>query len=161
MKRFLSIITAVVLCASSVAAGTTGLTDPPEDEPGKIEAPANPATMTAADWEVYCDRLETALASTNDGLRQGALRMVIQYGHYMDFGRLAVFDAVRLYRDHADDRIRRMAAVALLQMNDSWGFDFLERSVPFEKNQTIKRTVLAVLAARPSEVPPAARTSSF
>ena len=161
MRLFLSIIAVFVLCASSVATGSPGLTDPPGDESDKIEAPANPATMTAADWEVYCDRLEEALASKNDGLRQGALRMVIQYGHYMDFGRMAVFDAVRLYRDHADDRIRRMAAVALLQMNDSWAFDFLERSVPFEKNQTIKRTLLAVLAARPSEAPAQARTSSL
>jgi hypothetical protein len=161
MKRLLSIFTLLVVCASSVAAGTTGLTGPPGDEPDRIEAPANPAAMTAADWQVYCDRLEAALASKNEGLRQGALRMVIQYGHYMDFGRLAVFDAVRLYRDHADDRIRRMAVVALLQMNDSWAFDFLERSVPFEKDQTIKRTILAVLAARPSEVPAEARTSSF
>ena len=87
--------------------------------------------------------------------------MVIQYGHHMDFGRLAVFDAVRLYRDHKNERFRRMAAVALLQMNDSWAFDFLERSVPFEKNATVKRTVLAVLAARPSEVPAQARTSAL
>jgi hypothetical protein len=161
MKALLFTIALFVLCASSVATGTPGLTDLPGDEPDKVEAPANPATMTAADWEVYCDRLEDALASENDGLRQGALRMVIQYGHYMDFGRMAVFDAVRLYRDHPDVRIRRMATVALLQMNDSWAFDFLERSVAFEKDLTVKRTLLAVLAARPSEAPEAARTSSL
>lgn len=160
MKYYLSILALLFLFASSVAAGTPGLTDP-TDDPDKIEAPANPATMTAEDWGVYCDRLEEALASTNDGLRQGALRMVIQYGHHMKFGRLAVFDAVRLYRDHDDVRIRRMATVALLQMNDSWAFDFLQRSVAFEKDKTVKRTILAVLAARPSEVPPSARSSSF
>jgi hypothetical protein len=117
--------------------------------------------MTAADWGLYRDRLEVALASKSDGLRQGALRMVIQYGQYMHFGRRAVFDAVRLYRDHADDRIRRMAVVALLQMNDDWAFDFLKRSISYEENRTVKQTILAVLAARPSDVPEAARTSTF
>jgi len=160
MRHSISIFAMLFLFASSVALGTPRTTSSADDT-DKIEAPASPATMTAADWEIYCDRLEVALASKNDGLRQGALRMVIQYGQYMHFGRRAVFDAVRLYRDHTDDRIRRMAVVALLQMNDDWAFDFLKRSISFEKNETVKQTVLAVLAARPSEVPEASRSSSF
>ncbi len=161
MKRLLSFLTLMVLCAATVTVGATVPDDPKADEPEKIEAPSNPATMTAADWEAYCDKLEAALASKNDGLRQGALRMVIQYGHNMKFHRLAVFDAVRLYRDHENVRLRRMAAVALLQMNDSWAFDFLERSVAYEKDSAVKRTILAVLAARPSEAPAQTRSSTF
>ncbi|NNE36102.1 MAG: hypothetical protein HKN13_12745, partial [Rhodothermales bacterium] len=71
------------------------------------------------------------------------------------------FDAVRLYRDHKDARIRRMATVALLKMNDSWAFDFLERSVAFEKNSSVKYTILAVLASRPSDAPPETKSNSF
>ena len=161
MKKLRCTLALMFLFAASSTASAAALTDPTGDDPVKIEAPSNPASMTAEQWEAYCEKLETALASENDGLRQGALRMIIQYGHYMEFGRLAVFDAVRLYRDHKDARIRRMATVALLKMNDSWAFDFLERSVAFEKNTAVKYTILAVLASRPSDAPSDARSSTF
>lgn len=109
---------------------------------------ANPATraaLTARQWQAYSRQLTGALASGHDGLQQGALRMIIQYGDDLAFERPAVFDVVRIYRDHANDNLRRMAVVALGQMHDAWALDFLKRSVRFERTPSVRYTILSVL----------------
>lgn len=111
---------------------------------------ANPsirAKLTPEQWQKYAGQLSGALASGHDGLQQGALRMIIQYGNYMQFKRAAVFDAVRIYRNHRNDNMRRMAVVAVGEMHDPWAFDFLKRSVPFEKTSRVHHTILSVLNA--------------
>jgi hypothetical protein len=103
--------------------------------------------LTIQQWETYARQLSGALASGHEGLQQGALRMIIQYGNYLPFERPAVFDVVRLYRDHENPRMRRMAVVALGQMHDAWAIDFLERSARFEKELSVRHTIVSVLAA--------------
>lgn len=102
--------------------------------------------MTRAQWDACGDNLEQALASGHAGIQQGALRLLILYADHLTISRAGIHDVVRLYRDHPDDRMRRMAVVALGQMQDPWGLDFLKRSAHFEKVPGIRHTIQAVLA---------------
>lgn len=104
------------------------------------------AKLSTAQWHIYGDRLADALASGHEGLCEGALRMTILYGDYLGLQRPAVFNVVRIYRNHKDDRLRRMAVVALGKIQDAWAMDFLKRSVRFEQSPSVRQTILAVLA---------------
>ena len=72
--------------------------------------------------------------------------MIIFYGDQLDV-KASVFDVVRIYRNHEDDRMRRMAVVALGTMQSGWAIDFLTRSLGFEKTPAVRQTMQAVIAA--------------
>ena len=109
--------------------------------------------MSADDWTEFGNRVSTVLAAGHDGLRQGALRLVIMYGRRLDLDRAAIFDMVRMYRSHENERVRRMAVVALAETEDAWCMDFLKRSIRFENEQAVRHTLMAAVAAyRPTEI---------
>lgn len=87
------------------------------------------------------------LSSSDDLYRETALRHIIRDGARTTFSRDDVYNVVRIYRDHGDDNMRRMAVVALGQMNDAWAMDFLSRSTHFEETPQVLHTMVAVLAA--------------
>ena len=107
---------------------------------------ATPVERLAAHWTLFSGGLVDALASGHDGAQQGALRMIIFYGDQLDV-KASVFDVVRIYRNHEDDRMRRMAVVALGKMQSRWAIDFLTRSLGFEKTPAVRKTMQAVIAA--------------
>ena len=111
-----------------------------------LNQPETRAYVTRAQWDMFSDNLEQALACGHEGVQQGALRMIIFYGDNLTISRTGVHEAVRIYRDHEDDRLRRMAVVALGKIQDPWGFDMLKRSARFEKSPSVRQTILAVLA---------------
>jgi hypothetical protein len=140
MKRFYQLM---LLGVFAVAMAVPARAD---DGPEKLElSPAKAATMSPAEWKAFSRNLVNALESDNLGLKVGAMRMVIQYPTQVDVDD-AIFDIVRLYRDHEDDRVGLMAVAALGKMQHEWGMDFLKRSEAYEQNVRIKRTIQAVLA---------------
>ena len=142
-----TLIMGVALLAFCLTGATAIQADPGSEdktEP-KLEAPANPATMTKEDWKAYSNKIEEALASHHDGLKFSALRMIIMYGENLELSPLATFDVMRIYRDHENERARRMAVVTLGHMDDNWAIAFLERSLKFEKTDCIKHTMQATI----------------
>ena len=111
-----------------------------------LNQPETRAHVTRAQWDMFSDNLEQALACGHEGVQQGALRMIIFYGDNLTISRTGVQEAVRIYRDHEDSRLRRMAVVALGKIQDQWGLDMLKRSARFEKSPSVRQTILAVLA---------------
>lgn len=107
--------------------------------------PLSPPALTTVEWLEYGERLETVLSSGHRGLKHAALRLIIAYGEHFDLSETAVFDVMRIYRDGDTDRVRRMAVVALAQMDSDWAIKFLERSVRFEKSDQVKHTIRSIL----------------
>lgn len=136
MKRFLSAMVCFVL------AGTLAVNAHAGEE--KLVAPK--ANATAAQWTVFSSNLVDALTSDHDGLQEAAMRMVIQYGDQVKVND-AVFDVMSIYRNHKDENMRRMAVVALGEMNSKWAISFLKRAESFEKSPVLKKTIHAVVAA--------------
>lgn len=149
-KRFTTGATLVALCFVLVAGATAA---PHTDKDKKQIEKKAIAALTAAEasareaarWETFSNNLVDALQSDMDGLKVAAMQMVIRYGDQVNVDK-AVFDVVRVYRNHKDDNMRRMAVVALRAMQHPWGMDFLERSVRFEKSPAIRHTLQAVVA---------------
>jgi hypothetical protein len=110
--------------------------------------PAKPLALSKVEWNEYGNRLEAALATDHLALNHAALRLIIAYGDNFELNQDAVFNVMRIYRDDDSERARRMAVVALAEMNSDWAIKFLERSSRFEKSNTVKQTILAVLASR-------------
>lgn len=106
---------------------------------------AEAEARTAARWEAFSTNLVAALQSDMDGVKSAAMQMVIRYGDQVNVDK-ALFDVVRIYRDHENDNMRRMAVVALGAMDNAWGLDFLERSQRFEKSPKVQQTLYAVVA---------------
>ena len=147
------LLPALALLVGLAAAPVTAQPAPPDDATvladleRTLHDPAYRATLSEAEWAAYGDALEDALASDNRGVREGALRMVIFYGDALDINRKGAYRLTRIYREDDDDRMRRMAVVALGQIDSAWGLDLLRRSVRYERSPEIRRTMLAVLAA--------------
>ncbi len=128
-----------------------------------------PVTADSVDLKTYKVQmasfgmsLDELLSSENDEHREAALRQIIRDGEATDYSREDVLKVVRIYRDHENDNMRRMAVVALGEMHDGWAIDFLARSAHFEKTPQVLHTVVSVLAdhgtpAVPQDQPAIAR----
>ncbi|MDZ4698948.1 MAG: HEAT repeat domain-containing protein [Rhodothermales bacterium] len=102
-------------------------------------------TLSIQDWRAYGERLAAALTSSTEGMTQSALQRLIQYGDFMPATRQTVMEVVTIYRNNEDDRVRRMAVVALGKLGDDWSMAYLKRAVHFEKNPEVRHTITYVL----------------
>lgn len=137
MKKVATWIFTLGLCCTIGLVGTAradGLT---------LTAPSN--DMTQAQWHAFSKNLVRAMATDNQGLRTEAMRLIIQYAPQVDVD-AARFDLMRVYRNHSDERARRMAVVALGKIQDPWAMGFLRRAVQFEQSECVRQTITAVLA---------------
>jgi hypothetical protein len=92
-------------------------------------------------WEAFSANLVKALATDNEGLRLSAMQHVITYHQNLKVN-AAVFDLVRIYRLHHNQRVRQLAVVTLYHIGDDWAMNFLKRNLRFEENPTIRRQIL-------------------
>lgn len=148
MKRLATIIALFALfCTFSTGAyaGPDGDDTPNEAEVKAALAASEAAAIDAVTWEVFSKNLVHALKMDNDGVKVAAMQYVIRYGDKLDVSP-AVFDVMRLYRSHRDDNIRRMAVVALGHMRSDGAIGFLRLSTEFEKSETVRRTIQAVVS---------------
>lgn len=104
-----------------------------------------------AHWSQFSNAIVEALVSGKEAFQVAALQMIIQHGPRLDVHD-GVFDVVRLYRDHDNDNLRRMAAVTLGSMKSDWAIDFLTRSIRFEKTPRVLHTVMSIVAAHQANV---------
>ncbi len=95
-------------------------------------------------WQGFSENLIVALKSDHDGLKVAAMGMVIRFGAKVNVQE-AVFDVMRIYRNHPNEKMRRMALVALGQMESSWAIGFLTRAEQFEKSPALHHTLTAVV----------------
>jgi len=104
-------------------------------------------SMSKMDWQNYGQRLHDALSVDHDGLRNSALRLIIAYSDNLELGNDTVVDLMKIYRDDDSEQARRMAVVALAELDSGLALDYLDRSRDFEKSETVKRTIAAVVSA--------------
>jgi hypothetical protein len=126
---------ALVFTATAVAAAPTT----------ELALPAPLSEMSVEQWDSFSHSLVDGIASDNEGIRTSAMRLSVQYAGRVDVTD-ALIDVMSIYRNHADDNVRRMAVVTLGSMNSSLAKGYLELSQQFEKSPTVKRTIRAVLA---------------
>ncbi len=97
--------------------------------------------LAKVNWDAFSKNLVVAIASENEGLRQSAMQHIITYCDYLDVND-CVFDLVRIYRYHKDQRMRQMAVVTLHKIGNPWSMSFLKRNLKFEDNPTIYRQIV-------------------
>lgn len=115
-----------------------------EKDPVVLEDPGTVA-LSEVQWDAFSNNLVKAFTTDNEGVKLAALQLVIKYSDYVDVHQ-ARFDMMRLYRDHKDNNVRRMAVVALGSIDNRWAIHFFERAVHFEQCESVRHTMQAVLA---------------
>lgn len=111
----------------------------------KLESKRAPESLTKAEWSDYSERLKDALTNEQAGVQQSALQQIIRYGSFFNSDKETVFEIVSIYRNHDDDRMRRMAVMALGELEDAWAMGFLKRAVRFETSSEMAHTTRYVL----------------
>lgn len=101
--------------------------------------------LTGSQWEAFNESLINAVHDDNEGVREGALMQIAYYGDFMDFPELTVFEVMRIYRDHDDPQIKRLAVVALGNMGSKWAIEFLDMLAPYETNEALRKTMESVV----------------
>jgi len=116
------------------------------DDPLKLlQMPAPAASMTVEQWDFFSDNLVKALASHHDGLQNGAMRLALQYPDQVNINP-ALLDLMRIYRNHSDINVKRLAVVTMASTGSRLAVNYLRLHVEFEKSECVKRTMLAVLS---------------
>ncbi len=151
MKRIATIIALFALFCT-LSTGAYAGPDGDDVKKAKTEAEAKAALVAseaaaidAATWKAFSTNLVHALKMDNDGVKVAAMQYIIRYGDKLDVD-AAVFDVMGIYRNHNDDNVRRMAVVALGQMQSDGAIGFLRLSVEYEKSETVRHTIQAVVS---------------
>ncbi len=151
MKRIATIIALFALfCTLSTA--TYASPDGDDVKKAKTEAEVKAALVASeaaatddATWKAFSTNLVHALTIDNDGVKVAAMQYVIRYSDQLDVG-AAVFDVMRIYRNHNDDNMRRMAVVALGRMQSDGAIGFLRLFMEYEKSESVLHTIQAVVS---------------
>lgn len=114
-----------------------------EEEIAALNANAN-NYVEEGKWDAFSKNLAIALQSDYDGVKSAALGMIIRYGNQLDVEG-AIFDVMKIYRNHDNEKMQRMALVALGQMENDWAIDFLQRAERFEDSDVLRQTIRAVV----------------
>ncbi len=146
MKKFFTLLMTAAISLSVFSTSFASTRGAPDPDPVKALEALAVGTLSDVEWESFSDKLVVALKSSHDGLRQAAMQLVIRYGSNLDVSD-GVFDVMKIYRNSPDENLRRMAVVALGNMDSAWAIQFLERSTDFEKSQIVKQTIRAVVSA--------------
>lgn len=131
--------------AVSVHAQPSAPGDDPTLEQFDHASPRTLASVSQEQWRDYSERLSQTLMAEHAGLQQSALQRIIRYGSYLTSDKETVFEIVKIYRGNDDERMRRMAVVALGELEDPWAMGFLKRAVRFEKSAEVAHTIKYVL----------------
>lgn len=107
-------------------------------------AGSSSAQEKAINWKRVGKNLVRSLASENDGLRQSAMDFFIQHAHQLDID-AAVYDVMRVYRNHRDERVKKLALVTLYKMQNKWAMEFLKVDLRFQDSAELKRMVAAIV----------------
>lgn len=94
------------------------------------------AQVAKTNWDAFSKNLVKAIASDNEGLQLSAMGMIIRYSDSLDVDD-AVFDIVRIFRNHKNPRVRRLALVTLHKIQNDWSMYFLQRNRKFETDPAI------------------------
>lgn len=96
------------------------------------------------DWQAFSKNLVKALATPNEGLQLSAMQQIITYADKLDVDD-AVFDIMRFYRDHKNEKVRQLALTTLYKTQNKWAMGFLRLAVRFEKSPLLKRQIYKIL----------------
>jgi HEAT repeat protein len=102
------------------------------------------AAETLTDWKAFSKNLVKALASPNEGLQLSAMQQIIRYSEHLNV-KAAVIDVMRIYRNHRDLQVRRLALTALAKTNSNLALGFLRRAIGFEKSPVLKKQIYFIL----------------
>ena len=151
MKRIVTIIALFALFCT-LSTGAYAGPDGDDAKKAKTEAEAKAALVAseaaaidAATWKAFSTNLVHALKMDNDGVKVAAMQYIIRYGDKLDVD-AAVFDVMGIYRNHNDDNVRRMAVVALGQMQSKGAIGYLRLSIQYEKSEMLRYTIQAVVS---------------
>ena len=151
MKRIATIIALFALFCT-LSTGAYAGPDGDDVKKAKTEAEAKAALVASeaaaiddATWKAFSTNLVHALKMDNDGVKVAAMQYIIRYGDKLDVD-AAVFDVMGIYRNHHDDNVRRMAVVALGRMQSNGAIGFLRLSMEYEKSETVRYTIQAVVS---------------
>jgi hypothetical protein len=102
------------------------------------------ASEKEINWKLVSKNLVRSLASDNDGLRQSAMAFFVEYADKLDIHE-SVYDVMRIYRNHPDLRVRKLALVTLYKMQNKWAMEFLMVDLRFQDQQELKNMVAAIV----------------
>jgi len=95
-------------------------------------------------WDKASRNMVEGLKYGNDGLKQSILQNIIRFGDSLDVNE-AIFEIMRIYRNHENEGMRQLALIALHKTNNDWAMAFLERAVKFEKSPKLRKSICAIL----------------
>lgn len=134
------------LLTAALLVGSTAVANPDDDDKKLLTLPAPAHQMTVEQWHSFGDNLERAIASGHDGLQNGAMRLAIQHSNFVDIDG-ATIDLMRIYRNHTNDNVRRLAVVTLASTGNRMALNYLRLHIPFEQSKVVKRTMAAAVSA--------------
>jgi len=95
-------------------------------------------------WDLASRNMVEGLRDGNDGLKQSILQNIIRYGDSLDVNE-AIFEIMRIYRNHENEGMRQLALIALHKTNNEWAMTFLQRAIKFEKSPKLRKSMCAIL----------------
>ncbi|UCF64447.1 MAG: hypothetical protein JSW33_01060 [bacterium] len=102
------------------------------------------AGETDGRWDMASRNMVEGLKNGNDGLKQSILQNIIRFGDSLDVNE-AIFEIMRIYRNHENEGMRQLALIALHKTNNQWAMNFLERAIKFEKSPRLRKSMCAIL----------------
>ena len=85
--------------------------------------------------DVFIWTAKAGLKSENTGIKYSAMHNLIKYNEYLNISnRTSAIYVMREFMTNDSEPYRRLALIALYNMNNDWAMDSLKRQYKFEEN---------------------------
>ncbi|MBN2424186.1 MAG: hypothetical protein JXR46_01465 [Calditrichaceae bacterium] len=95
-------------------------------------------------WEAFSVNLVKAIKSGHPGLQQSAMQRIIRYADSLNT-KDAVYPLVQIFRFNDNDKVRRLAMVALAKINSDHAISYLYKYMKFEENVMIRHQCVCII----------------
>ena len=104
----------------------------------------NASDQPIKNWEAFSKNLIMALKSSNEGLQRSAMQQIIVYADQLNVKK-GVLELSRIYSNHEDDGVRRLAMMAMYKIDRKWAVEYLRKNIKFEKSGKLKKDIFAMI----------------
>jgi hypothetical protein len=96
-------------------------------------------------WKLFSEGIKMALQSTNPGLRESAMLLIVKHGTKLDL-KDSVEDLVKFYRSQQAERTRKLALLAIYQLDQEKALELLAENLKADQKKTME--IISTMYAR-------------
>ncbi len=97
-----------------------------------------------AKWNTFSQNLVKSLTSENDGLKESAMQLIVEYADHV-WVHEAAFNIYNIYKTHESQKMRHLALITLYKIKNDWFMNELIEDIKTETSPVLRSQMISMV----------------